>query len=98
MVPSPAVSTPHAMPPVALSFVRWSTPQQALGDSLRRQLALSEDFAKRHGLRLDPSLSITQAGVSAFRQSPVVALVEAVKAGRIPSSAWVLVESLDRLS
>lgn len=88
---------------VAVSFIRWSHPSQASGDSLRRQTAMSEAYAKAHGLRLLP-VSFREEGTSAFRGqqrregSALHALVSAVRSRKIPRDAWVLVEQVDRLS
>ena len=51
----------------AYSYVRFSSPQQALGDSLRRQTEKAERYAVDRGLTLDTDLKMTDAGVSAFR-------------------------------
>jgi len=40
----------EAMQPKAYSYVRFSSPEQATGDSLRRQTELSEQYASQHGL------------------------------------------------
>ena len=37
------------MQPKAYSYIRFSTPEQALGDSLRRQVQLAEEYARKHG-------------------------------------------------
>jgi hypothetical protein len=47
--------------------IRFSTPQQKLGDSLRRQTEKAAKYAAEHGLTLDTELKMTDAGVSAFR-------------------------------
>jgi DNA invertase Pin-like site-specific DNA recombinase len=47
---------------VAFSYLRFSTPEQASGDSRRRQLAMAEKYAAAHHLRLDQNL-----GSSLFR-------------------------------
>jgi hypothetical protein len=39
--------------PGAYSYIRFSTPEQEKGDSLRRQEKDAEDYAKKHGLTLD---------------------------------------------
>jgi DNA invertase Pin-like site-specific DNA recombinase len=36
----------------AYSYIRFSTPEQAMGDSERRQLALAEAYCARNGLKL----------------------------------------------
>lgn len=47
----------------AYSYVRFSSPEQAKGDSVRRQVEAAERYAQSHGLRLDDRL--TDAGLSA---------------------------------
>ena len=49
----------------AFSYIRFSTPDQLKGDSLRRQLTASEVYAEAHGLELDTSLR--DLGVSGFK-------------------------------
>jgi Resolvase, N terminal domain len=51
----------------AYSYIRFSSPQQMQGDSLRRQTEASEEYAAAHGLRLDYSLNLRDLGVSAYR-------------------------------
>jgi len=48
---------------LAYSYLRFSTPEQAGGDSRRRQLDLARAYAARHGLVLDAGLSFRE-GVS----------------------------------
>jgi DNA invertase Pin-like site-specific DNA recombinase len=86
----------------AYSYLRYSTPEQSKGDSIRRQLELSQRYAKEHGLDLDESLK-PDRGVSAFRgknktEGNLGSFLEDVKAGRVPKGSVLLVESLDRLS
>jgi DNA invertase Pin-like site-specific DNA recombinase len=40
--------------PVAYSYVRFSSAQQALGDSLRRQVDEAEKYCRENGLELHP--------------------------------------------
>lgn len=89
--------------PTAYSYIRFSTPEQLKGDSLRRQIELSEAYAEKHGLSLDKSLTIRDLGVSAFDSSNISkgalgVFLQAVKEKRIPEGSYLLVESLDRLS
>jgi DNA invertase Pin-like site-specific DNA recombinase len=42
----------------AYSYIRFSTPQQALGDSLRRQTEKAAKYAMEHGLTLDTELNL----------------------------------------
>ncbi len=87
--------------PLVVSYLRFSRPEQALGDSVRRQLALSDAWCQANGTTIDTSL--TDKGVSAFRGSnaEVGALgtfLSLVQNGRVPKGSVLLVESLDRLS
>src|SRR5262249_23834653 len=53
--------------PRAYSYLRFSTPEQAKGDSRRRQLAFAEEMAAELKVPLDDSLCLQDLGVSAFR-------------------------------
>lgn len=96
---------PDALPaPKVYSYTRWSTPEQAKGDSLRRQSAAAAKWALQHGLQLDDTLAIKDEGVSAFRggnaegDSGLSRFLEACRAGLIERGSYLLVESLDRIS
>lgn len=89
-------------PPMAYSYIRFSTERQELGDSLRRQVQMAEDYAKEHGLRLSTN-SFRDLGVSAFRQKNIKvgalsAFISAVKNGFIEKGSYLLIEQFDRLS
>lgn len=88
---------------LAYSYLRFSTPEQAGGDSHRRQLDLARAYAARHGLVLDAGLSFRDLGMSAFhgrnvREGALRAFLDAVELGLVPRGSHLLVESLDRLS
>lgn len=91
-------------PGKAYSYKRFSTPEQAEGDSLRRQTALAEAYVKRHGLTLDTELTMHDLGVSAYRGKNLAgdaclgAFLAAVKDGDVAPGSVLLVESLDRIS
>lgn len=93
---------PHQ--PLAYSYIRFSSPEQARGTSLGRQVDRAREYAAKNGLRLDDSLTFKDLGVSAYDQSnlgPGSALgqfLDLVKAGRVPRGSYLLIESLDRLS
>uniref|UniRef100_A0A9E8CMZ5 Recombinase family protein n=1 Tax=Bosea sp. NBC_00436 TaxID=2969620 RepID=A0A9E8CMZ5_9HYPH len=85
----------------AYSYIRMSSGRQLKGDSLTRQLELSESFATLHGLDLDTSLR--DLGVSAFdgsnrEKGALAAFLKKVRAGEIERGSYLLIESLDRLS
>lgn len=87
----------------AYSYVRFSTTKQKDGDSERRQVALSKDYAGKHGLILDETLNLRDLGVSAFKGANVATgklgqFLVAIKSGVVPKGSYLLIESLDRLS
>lgn len=89
--------------PRCYSYVRFSTPEQLKGDSLRRQLELSKQYAETHGLILDESIQFRDLGLSAYHginrvKGALGKFLELVKTGEIPRGSVLLVESLDRLS
>jgi DNA invertase Pin-like site-specific DNA recombinase len=89
--------------PRAYSYVRFSTPEQANGDSLERQTKAARAWAAARGLELDEELTFRDEGVSAFLGANAAtgalgAFLEAVRAGTVPKASYLLVESLDRIS
>lgn len=92
--------------PLAFSYLRFSSPEQAKGDSVRRQTEATADWCARNRAQLDTSLTLRDEGVSAFRgkhrenadMHALAAFMNAVKAGRVPNGSFLVVESLDRLS
>lgn len=90
------------MSKTAFSYIRFSTAKQELGDSLRRQTKLAEDYAKAHDLVLDTH-SYRDLGISAFKGRNAVegalgTFLQALDMGIIRPGAYLLIESLDRLS
>jgi DNA invertase Pin-like site-specific DNA recombinase len=87
----------------AYSYLRFSTPDQQQGDSFRRQVKLTKDYADQHSLELDDTLTFHDLGVSAFRSQNAKTgalrlFLEAVESGAIEKGSHLLVESLDRIS
>lgn len=87
----------------AYSYLRFSTPEQMDGDSLRRQPSLAAAYAIRNGLELDDQLTYEDLGISAFRSGNANVgklgdFLEAVSVGQVPMGSYLLVESLDRIS
>jgi DNA invertase Pin-like site-specific DNA recombinase len=93
-----------ARPPVAVSYIRFSSPEQRKGDSLRRQTADTERWCERSGVPLDRDLSCKDAGRSAYHgrhRSDRAALgqfLDLVKEGKVPRGSFLVIENLDRLS
>jgi DNA invertase Pin-like site-specific DNA recombinase len=89
---------------VAYSYVRFSSPEQEQGDSLRRQTKAARLWCDRQEppVRLDTSLQVDR-GISAFRgkNADIGALGEflrMVEGGRVRPGDYLVVESLDRLT
>ncbi len=87
--------------PKAYSYIRMSTQKQLKGDSLKRQLDLSKEYAKQHNLELDES--IRDIGISAFKgrnieEGALGKFLKKIQDGEIEGGSYLLVESLDRLS
>jgi DNA invertase Pin-like site-specific DNA recombinase len=87
----------------AYSYVRFSTSEQIKGDSQRRQTQATAAYCARNNLVLDPTLTLTDLGVSAFKgknatTGSLAAFLEAIKSGRVKSGSVLIVESLDRLT
>lgn len=88
--------------PVAYSYVRFSTARQELGDSLRRQVGMAEEYCAKHDLDLHP-VSYRDLGVSAFKRKNIekgalAAFIDAVKQGKVAKGSFLVVEQFDRLS
>jgi DNA invertase Pin-like site-specific DNA recombinase len=90
---------------VAYSYVRFSTPEQARGDSARRQDDAAADWCARNNVRLDTSLSLRDLGVSAFKgahrtddKRALAGFLKLVERGQVPHGAYLIIENLDRLS
>jgi DNA invertase Pin-like site-specific DNA recombinase len=89
--------------PKAYSYVRFSTPEQAQGDSYRRQTQAAQEYARLRGLELDTELTFADLGKSAFRGAnaktgALAKFLEAVKDEAISKGSYLLVENLDRLT
>src|SRR5262245_10201007 len=91
---------------LAYSYVRFSTPEQAKGDSLRRQAEAAADWCQRHQVTLDTGTTLRDLGRSAYlgehRKNPdryaLAAFLKMVDAGKIPRGSYLIIESLDRLT
>lgn len=100
--------------PRVYCYTRFSTPEQAEGDSQRRQADGARRWMERKNseraayglplLSLDERLSLSDLGVSAYRGSNVGddkglgGFVRACRDGLIPPGSYLIVESLDRIS
>lgn len=85
------------------SYVRFSTPDQAKGDSYRRQMEFASNYCKLNNLTLVEDLSFKDLGVSAYKgnnlkKGALGKFLELVVSGQIPSGSTLVIESFDRLS
>lgn len=85
----------------AYSYIRFSTPAQSTGDSLRRQMTRGERFAAKHGLTIVESYR--DLGLSAFKgihriKGALAQFLALVEAGEIDRGSVLIVENLDRLT
>ncbi|RWA54703.1 hypothetical protein AU476_09215 [Cupriavidus sp. UYMSc13B] len=87
---------------LAYSYVRFSSAQQAEGDSERRQLAKFDVYCKRKGLTPAP-ISFADRGRSGFKKEHLSAtgelrrFLDLVEDGTIEPGSTLVVENLDRL-
>lgn len=82
------------------SYIRFSSPQQASGDSLRRQVEGAQAYAEQHGFEY-ADLSFRDLGISAFKdgnRASLDDLLTAIESGVIESGDVVYLDAVDRLS
>lgn len=89
--------------PRCYSYIRFSTPEQAKGHSVTRQMEQAKEYAEKHNLLLDENLSFQDSGISAFhgdnrKKGALGQFLECVKNGNVPKDSVLIVESFDRLS
>ncbi|MHC5347479.1 recombinase family protein [Metapseudomonas furukawaii] len=93
------------MKPKAYSYIRFSSPEQARGDSYRRQREAAEKYCQENGLELATAKEYRffDAGRSAYRGKHVEdkgelrRFLNFVEDGTIKPGSYLIVESLDRL-
>lgn len=87
--------------PLAYSYIRFSTPRQADGESLARQTRGTTEWCAANGY--DLVRSYEDLGVSARRgknstEGALSQYLAAVRGGRVPVGSALVIEQLDRLS
>jgi DNA invertase Pin-like site-specific DNA recombinase len=91
-------------PATAYSYIRFSHPDQAKGDSIRRQAAERDAWLALHPeVILDTSLKLEDRGRSGFKRVnfdryALAELLRLVERGRVQRGSYLLLENLDRLS
>ncbi|MHC1769010.1 MAG: recombinase family protein [Verrucomicrobiia bacterium] len=91
------------MTPRVYSYTRFSSPEQALGDSERRQIEAAQRYADEHGMVLDKELRMIDRGLSGFhgthrKKGAFGEFLRKVETGEVPRGSILLVENTDRLS
>jgi hypothetical protein len=86
----------------AYSYIRFSSKPQEEGDSIRRQVEITRQWAEREGIHLDTSLQ-PDKGISAFRGKnrdlgSLAAFLRLVETGRVLAGSYLVVEGLDRIT
>lgn len=84
----------------AILYSRFSSTQQADGNSMERQLKAALSYCERNGLSLSPA-RFADLGVSGWKdveREGLETLLRAVREGYIPNDSVILVEDADRLS
>jgi DNA invertase Pin-like site-specific DNA recombinase len=99
------MSAATAATPLAYSYIRFSTPDQLKGDSLRRQTEATAAWCERHGVALDTRTTLRDLGVSAFKgkhrkddKHALAGFLKLATQGRVPQGSYLVIENLDRLS
>lgn len=90
----------------AYSYIRFSTPDQARGDSYRRQRQAAEEFCTKNGITLADTSEYLffDKGRSAYKgrhlddTGELARFLRLVEDGSVERGSYLLVESLDRLS
>ena len=84
----------------AYSYIRFSSKQQAEGDSERRQLERTKQYCSENKLTLSDK-TYADLGISAFKEKnrpSLTDMLEAIKNNFIKSGDYIILENLDRLS
>lgn len=90
--------------PKAISYIRFSSKSQSVGDSAKRQSKYITDWLKRNpDYYLDENLRFTDLGISGYsganaKSGDFGEFLTAVEKGYIEQGSVLLVESLDRVS
>ena len=88
--------------PKVYSYIRFSTPEQAMGDSERRQVENAQKWAKAKGHTFDESLQADR-GVSGWsgahrKKGNLGKFLARVEAGEVPRGSILVVEEIRRLT
>ena len=91
---------------IGYSYIRFSTPEQLEGDSLRRQTEEARKWCERNSVQLDTNTTFRDLGRSGFTGAHLkntdlgglATFLSMVEAARIPKDSFLIVENADRLT
>ena len=91
------------MPETVYSYIRFSTPEQAKGNSKKRQQDAAEEFARERGLIYDSRNRIEDFGLSGYtganlKKGALGKFLALVEEQKIQKGSWLVVEEIDRLT
>jgi DNA invertase Pin-like site-specific DNA recombinase len=90
--------------PKVVSYLRWSTPGQKLGDSEKRQIKAANEWLEENGYELDESLVIEDDGKSGYHSEnfsedgALGQFAKKVKQGKVERGTILLIEDFSRFS
>ncbi|MCL1051947.1 recombinase family protein [Shewanella abyssi] len=90
--------------PIVISYLRWSTGTQALGDSERRQLSVASSWLEKNGYEINEDYILRDSAKSAFYSEnfsddgALGILIQKVKDGKIPRGTVLIIEDFSRFS
>jgi DNA invertase Pin-like site-specific DNA recombinase len=100
-----SASAPSSSLDIGYSYVRFSSPEQHKGDSLRRQTEAAAGWCARNGVTLDTSATLHDLGRSAFKgrhrkddKAALAGFLKLVEQGKVARGSYLVIENLDRLS
>jgi len=89
--------------PIAYSYIRFSTPEQSLGDSKRRQFEETERYCRENNLELSDNI-FHDEGISAFKGknkskgAQLARFLGLCRQGKIKKGSYLLCEHIDRIT
>lgn len=90
--------------PLVISYLRWSSGTQRLGDSERRQMKLATKWLEKNGYEINEDYVLRDDGKSAFysenfsENGALGKFCNEVKSGKIPRGTILVVEDFSRFS
>ena len=91
-------------PPLVVSYIRWSSGKQKLGDSERRQLETAQVWLDENGYTVNKDYVLTDDGKSGYysenfgEDGALGKFIIQVKAGKIPKGTILIIEDFSRFS